>query len=286
MFQPEFAMSVNINNPLLPKPYHIDRVKRETEDIFTLNLSPIDDITDISFEPGQFNMLYVYGVGEIPVSVSGNPTELNTLSHTIRSVGTVTKALSKLKRGNTIGIRGPFGSEWPFERARGCDVVMVAGGIGLAPLKPMMHKLFSERKNYGNIVLLYGTRSPEDIIYRQELEKWHDRFGIEVDVTVDMSNKDWHGNVGSVTTLIKKAVFNPLNTLVFICGPEVMMRYTFSELQKLGVEENNVFISMERNMKCAVGFCGRCQYGPTFICKDGPVFCYSMISELLKIREL
>ncbi|MGI9534115.1 MAG: FAD/NAD(P)-binding protein [Thermodesulfobacteriota bacterium] len=279
-------MTVNFNNPWLPKPYRIDRIKRETNDVFTLNLSPKDDIPDIPFEPGQFNMLYVYGVGEIPVSLSGNPTELNKLSHTIRSVGTVTKALSKLKRGDIIGIRGPFGSKWPFERAKGCDVVIVAGGIGLAPLKPMMHKIFSERENYGNIVLLYGTRSPEDIIYKRELEKWRVRFGIEVDITVDMSNQDWHGNVGMVTTLIKKAGFNALNVLVFICGPEVMMRYTVSELQILGIDEGNIFISMERNMKCAVGFCGRCQYGHTFICKDGPVFSYSMISNLLKIREL
>ena len=279
-------MSVNINNPWLPKPYRIVRVKRETDDTFTINLSPKDDTPSISFEPGQFNMLYVYGTGEIPVSVSGNPAELNTVSHTIRSVGAVTRAIGKLKKGDIVGIRGPFGSKWPYERARGFDVVMVAGGLGLVTLKPMMHKIFSERGNYGNVFLLYGTKSPEDIMYKHELKKWRARFDVEVEITVDMSSKDWHGNVGVVTTLIKRAGFDPLNTIAFICGPEVMMRYAVSELQKNDVDEENIFISMERNMKCAVGFCGRCQYGPTFICKDGPVFSYSIISNLLKIREL
>jgi NAD(P)H-flavin reductase len=238
------------------------------------------------FAAGQFNMLYVFGVGEIPISITGDPANRKKLVHTTRVVGTVTKALRKLKRGDVLGVRGPFGSRWPVQEAIGNDVVIVAGGIGLAPLRPALCEVLSQREKYGKVVLLYGTRSPSDILYQRELEKWRARFDLDVYVTVDRGTGGWRGNVGVVTALISKAPFDPANTIAMVCGPEVMMRYTALELESRGVRTDNIFFSLERNMKCAVGFCGRCQFGPTFICKDGPVFRYSRIKSWLAQREI
>ncbi|NIP29812.1 MAG: Ni/Fe hydrogenase subunit gamma [Candidatus Dadabacteria bacterium] len=279
-------MISNINNPWVPELFRIEEIARETEDVFTLNLLPTGKKNPVHFEPGQFNMLYVYGVGEIPLSISGNPGEQEKRIHTVRAVGAVTQALSRLKRGDKVGVRGPFGSKWPTENAKGSDVVIVAGGLGLAPLRPLIYKILSEREIYRSVFVLYGTRSPHDIIYSEELDEWRECTDVELDITVDMSDKGWHGNVGVVTTLIKKAGFDPENTCAYICGPEIMMRYSVVEMQKYGVEEENIFIAMERNMKCAIGFCGRCQFGPDFICKDGPVFSYNVLSKLIKIRGI
>lgn len=272
--------------PMIPRLYRIQRMRRETHDTFTLVLVPKNGVEGQPFVPGQFNMLYVYGVGEVPISISGDPSNQKVLVHTIRSVGAVTKALRKMGRSVSIGLRGPFGSHWPVDEAIGSDVVIVAGGIGLAPLRPAVYKILSQREKYGKVVLLYGTRAPSDILYRRELEGWRARFDLEVAVTVDRAMGGWRGNVGVVTNLIGKATFDPLNAVAMICGPEVMMRFTAMELLKRGVAAENVFISMERNMKCAVGFCGHCQYGPTFICKDGPVFRYDRIRSLFSLREV
>jgi NAD(P)H-flavin reductase len=277
---------------MFPQLYRIQRILRETHDTFTLELIPANGIgrqtanTGFTFAPGQFNMLYVFGVGEVPISISGDPTQPESLVHTTRAVGTVTKAMRELKRGDVLGVRGPFGSHWPVEDAIGSDVVIVAGGIGLPPLRPTLYQVLSQREKYGKVVLLYGTRTPEDILYRRELEKWRARFDLEVHVTVDRAMGRWHGNVGVVTTLTPKASFDPHSTVVMMCGPEVMMRFTILELQKRGVAIENIFISMERNMKCAIGFCGHCQLGPTFICKDGPVFRYDRIKEWFGKREI
>ncbi|HSG30310.1 MAG TPA: FAD/NAD(P)-binding protein [Thermodesulfobacteriota bacterium] len=231
-------------------------------------------------------MMYIYGIGEVPISITGDPADQDSVLHTIRSVGNVTSAISRLKRGDTVGIRGPYGSSWPIEKAKGNDLVIVAGGIGLAPVMPVIYKIISGRENYRRVTLLYGTRSSEDIIYKRELQKWRRRFDLELEITVDYDSQNWHGNVGVVTTLIPRAAFDPASTVAMICGPEIMMRYSVSELLKCGVRADMIYLSMERNMKCAVGFCGRCQYGPNFICKDGPVFKYSNIENLLNIREL
>jgi NAD(P)H-flavin reductase len=170
-----------------------------------------------------------------------------------------------------LGVRGPFGSHWPVEQAQGNDIVMVAGGIGIAPLRPVLYSLLANRTHYGNIVLLYGSRTPRDLLYRKELERWRGRLDLEVEVTVDSAMGGWFGNVGVVTKLIPRVQFDPWATTAMICGPEIMMRFTILELQKRGVGPESIFISMERNMRCAVGFCGHCQFGPTFICKDGPL---------------
>jgi NAD(P)H-flavin reductase len=272
-------------DPMLPSPFRIRRIRNETHDTFTMELEPLNG-GGFAFAPGQFNMLYVFGVGEIPISISGNPTAQHIIQHTTRVVGTVTKAMRRHGRGDTLGVRGPFGSHWPVDECAGRDVVIVAGGIGLAPLRPAIYRLLAERNRYGKVVVLYGARTPEDILYRRELEQWRGKFDLEVHVTVDRATRGWRSNVGVVTTLIPRAPFDPANAVALLCGPEVMMRFTVMELQKRGVDARRIHVSMERNMKCAVGFCGHCQFGPTFICKDGPVFRYDRVKPLLNVREL
>jgi NAD(P)H-flavin reductase len=270
---------------MVPHPFRILRSRSETHDTFTIELESAHEADGFSFQPGQFNMLYLFGVGEIPISISGDPSK-KRLVHTTREVGTVTRAMRKLKRGDVLGVRGPFGSHWPVEDAKGNDVVIVTGGIGLAPLRPALYAVLSEREKYGKVVLLYGARTPADILYRQELEQWRSRFDLEVHATVDRAMSGWRGNVGVVTTLIPKAPFDPRDTLAFVCGPEIMMRFTVMELQKRGVPTDAIFLSMERNMKCAIGFCGHCQFGPTFVCKDGPVYRYDRIKDWLAKWEI
>ena len=271
--------------PMIPVNYRIAKVKRETRDVFTLILESENGQIP-GFKPGQFNMIYVFGTGEIPISISGDPGNRTKLVHTIRVVGAVTRALSRLKTGDILGIRGPFGTGFPVELAEGNDVIIVAGGIGLAPLRPIVYHVLSHRDRYGKVILLYGARTPGDIIFRRELEKWRGRFDMEVEVTVDYADTEWYGHVGVVTTLISRVDFDPLNTTAFICGPEIMMRYTVLNLNNRGIPDENIFVSMERNMQCAIGFCGHCQYGPYFICKDGPVFRFDMVRNLFRIREL
>jgi NAD(P)H-flavin reductase len=231
-------------------------------------------------------MLYVFGVGEVPISISGDPDRPENLMHTTRAVGTVTKAMAELQKGDVIGIRGPYGTSWPVDRAEGYDVVFVAGGIGLAPLRPALYHVLAHRDRYGKVVLLYGTRSPDDILYRSELEQWRSRFDLEVHVTVDYADATWRGNVGVVTSLIPKAPFDPLHSMAMICGPEVMMRFTAIELLKRGIEHEHIYLTMERNMKCAIGFCGHCQFGQHFVCRDGPVFSYARIGHMLSQWEV
>ncbi len=275
-------------DPMLPAPWRIQRARRDTGDTFTLYLEPSHAGDSLPFLPGQFNMLYVFGAGEVPISMSGDPAKSGVMTHTVRAVGVVTKAMSRLKRGDTIGVRGPFGAHWPVEEAAGKDIVIVAGGIGLAPLRPAVYCILARRKEYGRVALLYGARTPHDILYQSELEKWRGRFDLQVEATVDNvpTGQDWRCNVGVVTSLIAGGDFNPSQTVAMICGPEVMMRFTVIELQKRGVSDESIFISMERNMKCAVGFCGHCQFGPTFICKDGPVFRFDRINPWLSKREI
>ena len=273
-------------DPMIPLLYRVDNIRRETADTFTLNLLPTNGESIGTFKPGQFNMLYVFGVGEVPISISGDPNRSTPLTHTIRAVGTVTNVMKQLKRGMTIGVRGPYGSAWPVEDAFGDDIVFVAGGIGLAPLRPALYQVLARREKFGKVILLYGARTPEEILYRKELENWRKRFDMEVYVTVDRATGNWRGNVGVVTTLIPRASFDPYQTSAFICGPEVMMRFTVMELENLGLTHEQIFVSMERNMKCAIGFCGHCQYGPHFICKDGPVFRFDTIRQLFGKREI
>jgi NAD(P)H-flavin reductase len=274
------------NDPMLPTPYRVQRVRKETHDTATCELVSTDHSTIRPFAAGQFNMVYLFGVGEVPISISGDPTKPNPLVHTVRAVGAVTKAMAQLKRGEVVGVRGPFGSAWPVEEAVGNDVVLVAGGIGLAPLRSALLQLLAQRHRYGRIILLYGARTPPDLLYVRDLEHWRGHFDLDVEVTVDSATDSWRGSVGVVTRFLARASFDPLNTLAMICGPEVMMRFTIRELHTRGVTDDNIFISMERNMKCAVGFCGHCQFGPTFMCKDGPVLRYDRMLPWFGRREV
>lgn len=277
---------ITVAEPMLAKPYTIHRVVRETFDTFSLELGPKSGRDTLKFAPGQFNMLYVYGVGEVPISISGDPTKEGPLVHTTRAVGTVTKAMKDLKVADTIGVRGPYGAAWPVKEAEGHDVVIVAGGIGLAPLRPVIYYVLHNRNKYGKVVLLYGTRTPEDMLYRKQLEKWRSRFDLETYLTVDRATGSWRGNVGVVTTLIGRAPFDPLHCVAMVCGPEIMMRYTVLELLKRGVTEDKTYISMERNMKCGIGMCGHCQLGPSFVCKDGPVYRFDSMRDVFSMWEM
>jgi len=271
---------------MIPRGFRTRRKIHETADTFTLELESSSGSNGFNFRPGQFNMIYVPGVGEIPISISGDPSRPESLVHTTRAVGAVTTRMKTLRRGDIVGIRGPYGTPWPVDDAIGSDVVLVAGGIGLAPLRPVVLDLLSRREQFGKIILLYGTREPNDILFRKHLEQWRARFDMDIHITVDRAIGAWKGNVGVVTTLIPKAPFDPLNTVAMVCGPEIMMRFTALEFLKRGVPQNRIFVSLERNMKCAIGLCGHCQFGPHFVCKDGPVFSYGDIKRFLSIREI
>jgi NAD(P)H-flavin reductase len=206
--------------------------------------------------------------------------------HTVRNVGSVTSVIAKLRTGDFVGLRGPFGAGWPVVAAEGNDVVIIAGGIGLAPLRPVVYQILARREKYGKVVLLYGTRSPEEILFRKELENWRGRFDIEVELTVDHALSGWRGNVGVVTSLIPRVSFDPHNSIAMVCGPEVMMHFCALEMLRRGPDASEIFVSMERNMKCAMGFCGHCQFGPHFVCKDGPVFSYDRVRDWMAKGEI
>jgi NAD(P)H-flavin reductase len=271
-------------DPMVPQAARVARVNRELSDVWTLEIDP--GANGFAFAPGQFNMLYAFGIGEAAISISGDPAKPERLIHTIRSVGKVSAALTRLKAGDPVGLRGPYGAGWPSPAAAGADVVIIAGGLGLAPLRPTLYRLFAERGRFGRIVLLCGARSPADILFRKELEHWRTRLDIDVEVTVDRADADWHGNVGVVTTLVSRATFDPAKTVAMVCGPEIMMRFAAQELQRAGVPAEAIYLSMERNMKCAIGHCGHCQFSSDFVCKDGPVATYARLGRLLSVREI
>ncbi|GAB5468035.1 MAG: FAD/NAD(P)-binding protein [Rhodospirillales bacterium] len=257
---------------------------QETGSVVTLDLALEADAAP--FEPGQFNMLYAFGVGEVAISVSGDAARRDRLVHTIRAVGPVSRALTEMNLGEAVGVRGPFGSSWPLRQAVGSDVLVIAGGIGMAPLRPALYHLLRHRLDYGRVALIYGARSPEELLFRQELEGWRRDPDLQVRVTVDRAGPDWMGDVGLVTKLLPKVRFQPPDSVALICGPEPMIRFTAAALEEMGVQPESIFLSMERNMKCAVGHCGHCQFGPHFICKDGPIFPLSEVRGLMNLREV
>ncbi|MBK7352584.1 MAG: FAD/NAD(P)-binding protein [Nitrosomonas sp.] len=275
------SLQALLNNPMEPTPFRILSVKRELHDCFTLTLAC--EQIPFHFAPGQFNMLYVFGHGEVPISMSGNPNQSDLLVHTIRNVGSVTAALQQLREGDFVGIRGPFGNSWPLSEAKGKDIIMLAGGLGLAPLRPAIYHILENQTHYKNTTLCYGARNPEAILFFDELEQWAHR--ITVELTVDSAGPGWSGHVGVITDRLQQQAIALTNTIAFVCGPEIMMRYSAYALIDNGLSADRIYISMERNMKCAVGLCGRCQFGPYFICQDGPVFSFDKVERLLKIRE-
>lgn len=280
--------SVSSRSPWVSHPVRIGKITPETPGVATYDLEFTDAKTAASyaFGPGQFNMLYLPGLGEIAVSVSGDCDERGSVPHTIRQAGNVTQALAQLPEGATIGLRGPFGSQWPVAQSRDCDVVFVAGGIGLAPLRPAIFQLIAGRTALQSITVLIGARDPSGLLFAREYDEWRSR-GVSVQVTVDRPNEDWCGNIGMVTTLVDRIPLpRPENTVIMTCGPEVMMWYTVKSALMRGVPSHAVYVSLERNMNCAIGLCGHCQIGPEFLCKDGPVFAYARVASLLKVADL
>jgi NAD(P)H-flavin reductase len=269
-----------------PSPYEVESRTAETDDTATLVLRPRAAVSPAPFAAGQFNMVYRFGVGEAAISISGDPTRAGRLVHTIRSAGKVSAALARSVPGETLGVRGPYGAGWPLSAAEGGDLIIVAGGLGLPPLRPALYEVLAHRDRYARLEVVYGARSPKDLVYYGEIQGWRARADLRFQVTVDAAGRDWYGDVGLVTARLPDTRFDPGRTTAFLCGPEIMMRLTAQALERMGVHDDRIYLSMERNMKCAVGLCGHCQYGPDFVCRDGPVFRYREIKSRLAMREV
>ncbi len=279
------AAAASGRRPMVPEPFRVTARRRETPDTWTLDLEPAGGGGQAAFAPGQFNMVYAFGVGEVPISISGAPAA-GPLVHTVREVGAVSAAICAAEPGEVLGIRGPYGSSWPIAEAEGGDLVIVAGGVGLAPLRSAVLTALASRERFERVLLFYGGREPDQLLYRDELEAWGAEPGIELRVTVDSATGPWSGEVGVVTKPIGRAVFDPDRTVAMLCGPEVMMRFAARALGDQGVAAERIHVSLERNMKCAVTQCGRCQFGPTFICREGAVMRFGEIQEIFEVREL
>jgi NAD(P)H-flavin reductase len=272
--------------PMLPVPYRVTGHTAETRDSATLRLEPVGEALP-SFQPGQFTMLAVPGIGEIAISVSGDPAAQDgSLTHTIRAVGAVSAALHDAPVGTLVGVRGPFGTTWDLPSAAGCDLLIVAGRVGLAPLRPVVLGALAGRGAYQHIRLVAGARTPADFLFGGELKAWDDRGDIDVELTIDQPAAGWGGQVGFVTEPLARLRLDPARTTAFLCGPEPMMRFSAQVLMRKGMAADDIRISLERNMKCGIGLCGHCQLGPILVCRDGPVVSYTLAGPLLTIREL
>lgn len=270
-----------MHNLYIPLKARIEKVKQQTGDTATFTIRMADG-ADYNFRPGQFNMVSLLGYGEAPISVSSEPYVTSTFDHTIRFVGSLTNTIAKYRPGDEVGIRGPYGSSWPVETAKGRNVVVVAGGIGLAPLRPFIKQMFHDRNNYGRIQILYGARGTGEMLFTDEFDEWRKQPDTELHLTVDRVSEEekWAHHVGVVTVLYDVAGLNPTDTIAVICGPEIMMRFCALGLVKKGFYPSQIYLSMERRMKCGVGKCGHCQLGSKFMCKDGPVLTYDVAKEL------
>ncbi len=242
--------------------------------------------SDFSFAGGQFNMLYAFGIGEVPIALCGDPDHPSDVEHTVRAVGRVTEALTDVKEGDLIGVRGPFGNPWGVEEARGKNILVVAGGLGIAPIRPLIIELARNRQHYRDIRLVYGARSPDRLLFRNELEHICAANRIRISLTVDHADITWRGHVAPLTHVLAMDGIEDEDWAVFMCGPEIMMRFAARTCLDMTLGEDDIFISIERNMNCALGHCGRCQFGSKLVCRDGPIFCLSDISAPLFGREI
>jgi len=295
---------VTITNPhLLAEAEIVERIE-ESPTIFTLRLrftAPERQMT-YCFEPGQFNMVYLFGVGEIPISIVSDPSEAacdvatdatagssdheTLFDHTIRIVGRVSRGLARLRVGDTLGIRGPYGRGWPLDMARGRDVVVITGGLGCAPSVSVIHYIMKRRADYGHLTIMQGVKHFNDMLWHARYEQWAQQPDTQVLLSADTGGPIWPWHTGPVTGLFEQAHIQPHNSLVVLCGPEGMMKVAIKHLLQLGMAATDIWLSMERNMQCALGQCGHCQYGPHFVCKDGPVFSYAEIQDLFDVRGL
>ncbi|MBN8874149.1 MAG: FAD/NAD(P)-binding protein [Rhodospirillales bacterium] len=271
-------------DPMVPRPFRITRVIREIDGVFTWRLAAVDG-APFDFRPGQFNMVTQFGVGEIPVSISGDCRRPETLVHTIRAVGPVTEAMQGLRAGAIVGIRGPFGRPWPIDAAIGSDVIFVTSTIGLAPLRPLILEVLHRRQDFGKVVICYGTRGIHDIMFEEDLHAWRARFDTNVHLTVHSAPSGYRGRVGGVAAAIHAARIDGPATVAFVCRSEALTRQAVNTLGERGVTPDRVWVTLERNMKCGIGLCGHCQFGPSFMCKDGPVYRFDEIEALYSVRE-
>ncbi len=269
---------------LTPLKALITRVRTETWNIKTYYVKLPDEAK--LPKPGQFNMLYIHGVGEVPISISDLDEESRIAAHTVRFVGSVTKTFELLKEGDIIGFRGPYGIGWPMDAMINKNIVLIAGGIGLPPLRPVIREVARNRSAYGKLIILYGARTPEDLLFTYEYSDYESIPDTEFYVTVDKPSEGWKNNVGFVTNLIKYVDVNPSESYAFVCGPEIMMKFATQELLKRGFKTNKIYLSLERRMKCGVGLCGHCQMGPYFVCKHGPVFPLWFISKYFWVDQI
>jgi NAD(P)H-flavin reductase len=283
---PELAHPSKVSQSIwLPQIAVIKQIRPEVEDVATFFME-LKHRAPIFYAPGQFNMLYVPGCGEVAISISGHAEENRVLQHTIRYVGRVTHALADLKEGSELGLRGPYGNPWPIQQYYGRDVAIVAGGLGLAPLKPVIEAIVQKRGEFRKVHLFIGARSPELILFSYEHTRWIEA-GIDVQVIVDRDIQHLGYTTVVVPLLIDRTYFSdPRHTVAFVCGPEIMMEYSARSLLKKRLESNSIYVSLERNMQCAVGFCGHCQLGSHFLCKDGPVLAYDRVQASLLVRDL
>ena len=284
--QEQAAAAATTHAILEPQWAEVVSVAQEITEVATFGLKFKDPATQsaYSFKPGQFNMLYLPGYGEAAISISSDAADKDAIAHTVRFVGSVTRAVSRLKPGDQVGVRGPFGSSWPMDQLEGKDLFIACGGIGLPPLRPAIYHILRNRDRYGKVTLLYGARTPAELMFTTEYETWR-QAGIEIEVTVDRAEADWKGRVGVVPMWFYHFRIDPRKTAVLTCGPEIMIRFVIFEALARRIAPESILVSLERNMKCGQASCGHCQIGPYFICKDGPVFEFSEIQPFFNVEE-
>lgn len=283
----ESKNAISASQPMEPYWAEIVKIQPEAPGVSTFWLKFQDPALQAGyqFSPGQFNMLFMPGLGESAISISSSVEDTSLIGHTIRFSGNVTQAISRLKTGDLIGIRGPFGTTWPINEAIGQDIIIAAGGIGLPPLRPVIYHILNHRQDYGRVVVLYGARTPQDLQFTSEYDSW-EKGGIELMITVDRADDKWTGLVGVVPLMFYRLRLDPHKTFMLSCGPEIMLRFVVFEALARRIPENKIIISMERNMKCGLGSCGHCQIGPYFVCKDGPVFTYEQLRPYFNVEDL
>jgi NAD(P)H-flavin reductase len=277
-------MAATAPHPMVPRLHRVRGRWRENHDTVTISLEPLE-AGAVGHQPGQFNMLYRFGIGEVPISVSSHHRRGRPMLHTIRAVGAVSTALCRAKPGEIVGVRGPFGTGWGIDQAEGADLVLVAGGIGLAPLRSALRYALAKRRHFGRLVLLVGARSPDEMVFRRELDRLAARPDVVAAITVDRAGAGWRHHVGVVTQLVPAAPFDPASAVALVCGPEVMMRFTATALLGRGMPAERIRLSLERNMRCAIGWCGHCQLGSEFVCKNGPVRSWDQAAPILAVKE-
>jgi NAD(P)H-flavin reductase len=282
----ELPAAPALPEPMIPEAFRVLRRQVESHDTVSLEVAPAGGGRKLRFAAGQFLMLCVYGVGEVPMTISSAPAETRFFRVTIRAVGAVTRALQQLKRGDLVGVRGPFGTAWPVAEAAGKDVLLVAGGTGIIALRAAMHQLFADRARFGRIVLIYGGRTPADLLFYPDFRQLKEELDLDLFCTVDCAPATWKGHVGVMTTLVPQARINPVNAVAFIAGPEVVTRFALRELSYKGLPSNRLYAYLQRNMQCGIGQCGHCQLGPFFICRDGPVLRHDHLEKFLGKAEI